>query len=156
RPGIRLAPGRCGRDGDGLRLAGCRQADGRRDRGARLPGDTGGGRPAWGSLRPAQYHGRRRLCRRRSPDQVGRRNAAAVARLVPEQRPGVRVWHRFVRNRLALVGLAMLVALALVALIGPFVTESPTHQNVRVRLQGPSREHWFGTDETGRDVFARV
>ncbi|HEY7035643.1 MAG TPA: ABC transporter permease [Thermomicrobiales bacterium] len=81
---------------------------------------------------------------------------AAVVRLAREERPSARVWRRFVRNRLAVVGLAILVVLALIAVVGPLVTESPTHQNVRVRLQGPSWEHWFGTDETGRDVFARV
>jgi peptide/nickel transport system permease protein len=74
----------------------------------------------------------------------------------PEERSIVRVWRRFVRNRLAVVGMAILLILALVAFIGPYVTDDPRQQNVRVRLQGPSWDHWFGTDETGRDVFARV
>lgn len=82
--------------------------------------------------------------------------AVVAARLMQEQRPSARIRHRFARNRLALLGVAILFALALVAFVGPFVTASPTHQNVRIRLQGPSRDHWFGTDETGRDVFARV
>jgi peptide/nickel transport system permease protein len=73
-----------------------------------------------------------------------------------EQRPIARIWRRFVRNRLAVVGILLLLLLALVALVGPYVTDNPRRQNVRVRLQGPSWDHWFGTDETGRDVFARV
>lgn len=73
-----------------------------------------------------------------------------------EQPPIARIWRRFVRNRLAVVGMLLLLILALVALVGPYVTDNPRQQNVRVRLQGPSWDHWFGTDETGRDVFSRV
>jgi peptide/nickel transport system permease protein len=73
-----------------------------------------------------------------------------------DQRPIARIWRRFVRNRLAVVGTLLLLILALIALVGPYVTDNPRQQNVRVRLQGPSWDHWFGTDETGRDIFARV
>jgi peptide/nickel transport system permease protein len=86
-------------------------------------------------------------------------SSAAVrlsARLGPEPRIGSRVWRRFVRNRLAVAGLVVLVGLALIAAVGPFVVADPTEQNVRVRLQGPSWAHPFGTDEVGRDILARV
>ncbi|MEA2596483.1 MAG: peptide/nickel transport system permease protein [Thermomicrobiales bacterium] len=71
-------------------------------------------------------------------------------------REAPRLWRRFARNRLAVVALIILGGLALLAAAGPLVVASPTEQNVRVRLQGPSRDHWFGTDEVGRDIFARV
>jgi ABC-type dipeptide/oligopeptide/nickel transport system permease subunit len=63
---------------------------------------------------------------------------------------------RFSRNKIAVAGLAVLIALGLIAIFGPMLTASPTKQNVRVRLQPPSWHHLFGTDEVGRDIFARV
>ena len=63
---------------------------------------------------------------------------------------------RFAKNTIAVVGFAILILLALIAIVGPFLVASPTKQNVRVRLQPPSWAHWFGTDEVGRDIFARV
>jgi peptide/nickel transport system permease protein len=86
-------------------------------------------------------------------------SSAAVrlpARLGPEPGAGSRFWQRFSRNRLAVAGLVVLVGLALIAAIGPFLVADPTEQNVRVRLQGPSWAHPFGTDEVGRDILARV
>jgi peptide/nickel transport system permease protein len=50
----------------------------------------------------------------------------------------------------------LLIAIGTVALIGPFLVESPTKQNVAIRFQRPTAQHWFGTDEFGRDIFARV
>ena len=66
------------------------------------------------------------------------------------------VFRRFSQNKVAVAGLAILIALGLLAAFGPLITTSPTKQNVRVRLQPPSRNHLFGTDEVGRDIFARV
>jgi ABC-type dipeptide/oligopeptide/nickel transport system permease subunit len=63
---------------------------------------------------------------------------------------------RFSRNKIAVAGLVVLIALGLIAIFGPMLTASPTKQNVRVRLQPPSWHHLFGTDEVGRDIFARV
>lgn len=54
------------------------------------------------------------------------------------------------------VGLGVVGALALGSLVArPFLTD-PTKQNLKSRLLPPSGEHWFGTDELGRDVFSRV
>jgi len=50
-----------------------------------------------------------------------------------------------------------LVALLAAALVPTLFTQlEPLDANVRESLQGPSAEHWFGTDQSGRDVFARV
>lgn len=66
------------------------------------------------------------------------------------------LWRRFRRNRLAVVGLAMILVLVAIAVVGPLLTDDPRQQNVGVRFEGPSAGHWFGTDEVGRDIFARV
>jgi len=66
-------------------------------------------------------------------------------------------WLRFVRNPLALAGLAIIVALAVVALFAPWIaTQDPFAQELTQRLQPPSAQHWFGTDQVGRDLFSRV
>ena len=59
------------------------------------------------------------------------------------------------------IGLAAaLVVLALVALIALapqlFATQDPLQTDVRAALLPPSSEHWFGTDQSGRDVYSRV
>jgi ABC-type dipeptide/oligopeptide/nickel transport system permease subunit len=64
-------------------------------------------------------------------------------------------WNRFRRNRLAMAGLAMVVALILVGLIGPFLVQSPEAQGTALK-EAPTNQHWFGTDQLGRDEFARV
>ncbi len=61
-----------------------------------------------------------------------------------------------VANPLALVGLLIVLALVLVALVGPLFVGSPTDQVLANRLLPPSAGHWFGTDELGRDILSRV
>lgn len=66
-------------------------------------------------------------------------------------------WERFLGHRLALVGGVGLVLLVMLFVLGPQFSEWEFDQrNVRDRLQGPSSEHWFGTDEIGRDLFVRT
>ncbi|MGI8475878.1 MAG: ABC transporter permease [Thermomicrobiales bacterium] len=67
-----------------------------------------------------------------------------------------RFWTRIRTNNLAVLGIAILLLLTAAAAAGPLVAQSPTRQNVRVRFQRPGADHWFGTDEVGRDIFARV
>ena len=61
-------------------------------------------------------------------------------------------------NPAALVGLAIVIALVLVALFAPLVSgfRSPVEQNLANRLAPPGAAHWFGTDELGRDIFVRI
>ena len=63
---------------------------------------------------------------------------------------------RFARNRGAVVGAIVLGVLAVVAIIGPFLVRDAAVQNVPQRLSPPNAEYWFGTDDLGRDIFARV
>jgi peptide/nickel transport system permease protein len=53
-------------------------------------------------------------------------------------------------------GVAILVVLATVAILGPFFVRDPVGQNIRERLEPPNATYWFGTDDLGRDIFARV
>jgi peptide/nickel transport system permease protein len=68
------------------------------------------------------------------------------------------VWLRFRRDRLALVGLGVLSLLYLMAIFAPVITGhvDPNKLNLLDALQGPSSAHIMGTDEYGRDIWARI
>ena len=63
-----------------------------------------------------------------------------------------------VSNPTALVGLVIVTILILMAVFAPWLTmgNSPLEQDLAGRLGAPSADHWFGTDELGRDIFART
>ncbi|HUY99936.1 MAG TPA: ABC transporter permease [Thermomicrobiaceae bacterium] len=64
---------------------------------------------------------------------------------------------RFVRNRAAGVGAAIILLIVLTALLAPVIApDDPYHQDLAASLQGPSAGHLFGTDSLGRDVLSRV
>jgi peptide/nickel transport system permease protein len=66
-------------------------------------------------------------------------------------------WLAFLKNPLALVGLGVVIVLVAVAVLAPLLTSrSPLAQDLSQRLKPPSAAHWFGTDELGRDIYARV
>lgn len=71
-----------------------------------------------------------------------------------------RAWYRFRRNPAAVVGLIMVVTVVVLALFAPWIAPYPEQAgsfvDFRGRHQPPSSEHWFGTDNVGRDVFTRV
>jgi peptide/nickel transport system permease protein len=66
------------------------------------------------------------------------------------------VMRRFWRHKPAVVGLIILIILILSAILAPFITMDPDALSVSERKQGPSAAHILGTDEAGRDVFART
>ncbi|MGN0758237.1 MAG: ABC transporter permease [Candidatus Ventricola sp.] len=69
------------------------------------------------------------------------------------------IWHRLRRNRLAMLGLALMSAILLLAVFADVIADYDTKvvgMNMAERLQTPSAKHWFGTDGYGRDVFARI
>jgi peptide/nickel transport system permease protein len=63
-----------------------------------------------------------------------------------------------VSNPAALVGLVIILMLIFMALLAPLLAGglSPIEQNLVDRLQPPGANHWFGTDELGRDIYART
>ncbi|MBD3941989.1 ABC transporter permease [Microbacterium sp. NEAU-LLC] len=63
---------------------------------------------------------------------------------------------RSFRSVSALLAIAFLVLLAVVSLLAPLLPLDPTTTDLAARWQPPSAEHWFGTDELGRDYFSRV
>lgn len=80
----------------------------------------------------------------------------------PTERPGAAApaARRAVRrnkNPLIWVGLLLVVVPVLASIFAPWLSKhDPNHVDLTRRLRPPSAEHWFGTDEVGRDIFARV
>ena len=69
------------------------------------------------------------------------------------------LWLRFMKNKTAVAGLIIFVAIVLVAIFAPLIADYSTvviKVNIKERLQSPSMAHIFGTDELGRDIFARI
>ncbi len=75
----------------------------------------------------------------------------------PSSRDVSRAWRQLRRNRAALAGLAIVLALVLMAALAPAL--APYQPNVVAlegRLQPPGGAHWMGTDELGRDILSRL
>jgi peptide/nickel transport system permease protein len=67
-------------------------------------------------------------------------------------------WRRFSANRLALAGLGIILGLLVVAALADVISPySPVIGDLRgSRLLPPIAEHWFGTDDLGRDILSRI
>lgn len=68
-------------------------------------------------------------------------------------------WRRMMKNRMALVSLVLLVVLIAAAFIAPEIGAIERHEPARISTDkqlGPTGEHWFGTDQLGRDLWART
>ncbi len=69
------------------------------------------------------------------------------------------IWRRLKKNKMAILGLIILIILLLLAIFADVIADYETvviKQNLAERLQGPSSKHLLGTDEFGRDILARM
>ena len=81
---------------------------------------------------------------------------ATMAELQHES-PSARAWRRLRRRKSAVFGLAVIVLFVLAAVFAPLIAPyDPTQQSWGAIRKAPSLQHWFGTDESGRDLFSRV
>ncbi|MDQ7842136.1 MAG: ABC transporter permease [Armatimonadota bacterium] len=84
-------------------------------------------------------------------------SVAVAVRPRPAQSTAALVWRRLRRNRGALAGLGILALFTASALLAPWLAPyDPYASDLLGSLAGPSREHWLGTDELGRDILSRV
>ncbi len=66
-------------------------------------------------------------------------------------------WNIFKKNKVAMACLGIVIILCLVALFAPWIAPyDPDAQVLTERLMPPSAQHWFGTDDLGRDIFSRI
>ena len=86
------------------------------------------------------------------------REPAALRAAAPER--GLllkRQLRQVLRNPSLLFGLIIIVLMLLMAVFAPILTsEDPIKLQMGSRLRPPSAQHWFGTDDLGRDILARV
>jgi len=67
------------------------------------------------------------------------------------------VWRTFSKNRVAFVSMLVMVIVVFLVLFGPMFTDYDYRTNdYSILNQGPSSEHWFGTDNLGRDIWTRL
>lgn len=66
-------------------------------------------------------------------------------------------WLRLLQNKVAMTALIALVLIVIAALVGPMISKYNYYSNDLLNTnQKPSMDHWFGTDDLGRDMFVRT
>lgn len=80
--------------------------------------------------------------------------------IIEEETPVIEVpttWKRLIQNRAALLGLLILCLVTCMAIFVPLLSSYSYFQiNLEAKNQSPNWEHWFGTDDLGRDLFTRI
>jgi len=90
-------------------------------------------------------------------DIIGCEDLDAEAIVKPSLTYWKDVWRRFKGNKLALLGLILIAVVIFLTFAGPAMSgHDYTRMEYSLKNQTPSAEHWFGTDDAGRDIFARV
>lgn len=88
------------------------------------------------------------------------KNTADVSIIPAEEKltpPWKEAWQSFYTNKLALIGLGIVLFFIVVALLAPFIAPyGYKEMKLTDKLMAPSSEHWFGTDDFGRDIFTRI
>ena len=78
-------------------------------------------------------------------------------RTVPARSPGRMALRRFLRHRLALLGLVILAVIAAMSILAPLIAPTdPLKVDLAFFRKPPSPAHWLGTDSAGRDVLSRL
>lgn len=68
-----------------------------------------------------------------------------------------RLWTAFARNKLAVVGMVIVITFVLVAVFAPWLApQNPNKQVLRNQLQSSNSTYWLGTDDVGRDILSRI
>ncbi len=78
---------------------------------------------------------------------------------VKKRSQSVDVWNRLKRSKAAIAGVILIFIFIFMAVFAPLIADynnDALKMDVHVRLQSPNIHHWFGTDELGRDIFARI
>lgn len=91
-------------------------------------------------------------------ERINKRRAkrAGKSGKIKRSTPARDAWRRLVRNRPAILGLVIIIALLLMAIFAPFIAPyGYDEMDVMNMLKGPSAVHWFGTDNLGRDLLSR-
>ncbi len=74
-----------------------------------------------------------------------------------DERPAARAWRRLKQRKSAMLGLVVICVLILLAIFAPLIAPfDPAQQSWTAVRKAPSWAHWFGTDESGRDLLSRV
>jgi peptide/nickel transport system permease protein len=79
----------------------------------------------------------------------------------PNQNPRLNHWkkvfNRFIHNKSAVIGGFFILITIIISIFGPMMAPfDPNAQDLVNKLNPPSNDHWFGTDNFGRDIFSRI
>jgi len=88
------------------------------------------------------------------------KNTADISIAIEEEKqlsPWKEAWQSFYKNRLAIAGLGIVIFFIIIALLAPWIAPySYKEMKLTDKLMPPTGNHWFGTDDFGRDIFSRI